>query len=143
MSYTPFQSTVAPYMYRILTPILVYLLPLNHLMGFTLINLTGLFITAVLFYYYLKKLNFNNIFRYFGVLFFLSAPTVIYSMYDIALVDILSFLFFLLAFYAILSKNDILYLFTLVLGVLNKETISFTLPLYFICKKESDGLLMQ
>ncbi len=65
-------------------------------MGFTLINLTGLFLTAVLFYYYLKKLNFNNIYRFLGVLFFLLAPTVIYSMYDIALVDYsIFFIFFI------------------------------------------------
>lgn len=140
MSYAPFQSSVAPYMYRLLTPVLVYLLPFNHMMGFTLINLTGLFGTAILFYYYLKKLNFNKMHCFFGVIFFISAPTVIYSMYDIALVDILSFLFFLLAFYAILCKNDKLYLFALILGVLNKETILFTLPLYFLCKNESKGL---
>ncbi len=46
-----------------------------------------------------------------------------------------------MAFYAILCKNDKLYLFLIILGVLNKETILFTLPLYFICKKESDGLV--
>ena len=141
MSYNPFQSTIAPFMYRIFTPFLVYLLPFNHLVGFTLVNLTALFLTAVLFYYYLKKLDFNNIYSSLGVLFFLLAPTVIYSMYDIALVDYLSFLFFLLAFYAILCKNDKLYFISLILGVLNKETILFTIPLFFLYKIEIKGLI--
>lgn len=96
MSYAPFQSTYAPYMYRVLTPFLVYLLPFDHLLGFKLINLTALFLTASLFYYYLKKLNFNSIHSIVGVLFFLLTPTGIYPMYDMALVDFLSLCKFLL-----------------------------------------------
>jgi len=141
MSFDPFQSSIAPYMYRLLTPLIIFLLPLNHLLGFIFVNMTALFLTTVLFYYYLKKLDFNNIHAFLGVLFFLLAPTVIYTMYDIALVDFTSFLFFLLAFYAILCKNDKLYLVSLVLGVLNKETILLTLPLYLLIKLENEKLI--
>lgn len=141
MSYMPFQSTLAPYMYRILTPFLVYISPFNHMIGFLLINLTSLFLTAVLFYYYLKKLNFSQIRSFIGVLLFLLSPTVIFSMYDIVLVDFLSFFFFLLAFYAILCKNDKIYLIALVLGILNKETVLFTIPLYFLFKLDDNDLL--
>lgn len=141
MSYDPFQGTLAPYMYRIFTPFLVNLLPLNHFTGFMLINLTGFFLTALVLYYYLKKLNFKPIYGMVGVLFFLLSPTVIYSMYDIALVDSLSFFFFLLAFYAIWCKNDKIYFISLVLGILNKETILFTVPLYFLCKLDDEKLI--
>ena len=30
MSFDPFQSSIAPYMYRLLTPLIIFLLPLNH-----------------------------------------------------------------------------------------------------------------
>jgi len=140
MSYAPFQSTIAPYMYRILTPFLVYILPFNHIISFTWINLTALFLTAVLLYYYLKKLKFNQFHSFTGVLIFLLSPTIIYSMYYISLIDFLSFLFFLLAFYAILCKNDKIYLVALILGILNKETILFTIPLYFLFKLDDNKL---
>jgi len=38
MSLSPFKSTLAPYTYRILTPLIVFLLPLKKLAGFFLIN---------------------------------------------------------------------------------------------------------
>jgi len=62
------------------------MLPFNHVVGFRVINLTSLFLTAVLFYYYLKKLNFSQIHSFIGVSLFLLSPTVIFSMYDVVLV---------------------------------------------------------
>ena len=141
MSYMSFQNVTAPYIYRILTPFLVHIFPCDHVTGFILINLTSLFLTAVLFYYYLKKLNFSQIHSFIGVLLFLLSSTVIFSMYDIVLVDFLSFLFFLLAFYAILCENDNVYLIVLIFGVLNKETILLTLPLYFLFKLSDNRLV--
>lgn len=141
MSYTPFESTNAPYMYRILTPLMVFILPLKHIFSFTLINLTAITSTSILFYYYLKKLNFKPLYSFIGVLFFILGPNILYSMYNIALVDPLSFLFFLMAFYAILCKNDKLYFIAIILGILNKETILFTIPLYFIYKLETERLI--
>lgn len=142
MSYNTFESTSAPYMYRILTPFLVYILPFKHIISFILINLTAIISTSILFYYYLKKLNFKPFYSLIGVLFFILGPNILYSMYNIALVDPLSFLFFLLAFYAILSKNDKMYMFALIIGVLNKETILFTVPLYFLYKLETERLII-
>lgn len=140
MSYQPFTFISSPYSYRILTPLLVYLLPFEHLMGFIVVNLSATISTLVLLFYYLKKLDFTKNYRVLGVLFFFLAPSVLYLLVNITLVDSLSYFFFLLAFYAILIKSDKLYLITLLLGILNKETILFTLPLFFICKLDS-GIL--
>lgn len=141
ISYNPFLSTSAPYMYRILTPILVFILPFKHTFSFILINLSALILTSILFYYYLRKLNFTQVYSFIGFLFFIFSLNVLYSMYNIALIDPISFLLFLLALYAILHGNDKLYLFTLVFGILNKETILFTLPIYFLCKLENESVI--
>jgi len=140
MSLSPFKSTLAPYTYRILTPLIVFLLPLKKLAGFFLINTSSLFLAAIVFYYYLKRLKFNSLISFLGVLIFLSAPTVIYSLYDIALVDNLSFLFIALAFYFILSERDGLFFIVMLIGILNKETILFTIPLFFLYKLEQANL---
>ena len=140
ISLAPFKGTVAPYSYRILTPLLVYILPFKHIFSFKLINLTAIGLTGILFYYYLKELKFNENISLIGTTLLLITPTILYAMYDIALVDFLSFLFFLGAFYAILIKNDYLYFLMAVLGVFNKETIILTLPFYFFYQYGENGL---
>ncbi|KAF5057528.1 hypothetical protein DSECCO2_355810 [anaerobic digester metagenome] len=139
MSLNPFQRVNAPYTYRVLTPLLVYVLPLSHWTGFTIINSSGIIATGVLMYYYLKKLKFSPLISFLGLILFLFAPATIYLFYNIALVDSLSFLLFLLAFYAILIENDIIYVITLILGILNKETILLTLPVYFFYTLKNQG----
>lgn len=140
MSLNPFIAVAAPYTYRILTPLIVYFLPLENIFGFFIINISSLLFSGVIFYYYLKKLNFNSCHSFLGVLFFLAAPTVIYSLYDIALVDNLSFLFIALGFYFIVTEKDFLYLIILLIGILNKETILYTIPFFFIYKLEYQNL---
>lgn len=141
MSFNPFKSTIAPYTYRIFTPVLVFSLPFEHLLNFIIINVSALIATSILFFYYLKRLNFKTVYCFIGVLIFILSPNVLYCMYNIALVDALAFLFYLAAFYAILSKNDKLYLLILFIGVLNKETILFTIPFFFLCKLENKRLI--
>lgn len=140
MSYTPFESTNAPYMYRILTPLLVFILPLKHIISFTLINLTAITSTSVLFYYYLKNLISNHYIAlqesyssYQALIFY--TPCIIQHQW------IHCPFIFLLAFYAILCKNDKLYFIAIILGILNKETILFTVPLYFLYKLETERLI--
>ncbi|MGC9516569.1 MAG: hypothetical protein ACP5C3_02595 [Methanomicrobiales archaeon] len=140
MAMNPFKATIAPYTYRILTPLIVSLIPLERLEGFFLVNVSSIIIAATIFYYYLKKLNFNSYLSYLGVMLFISAPTVIYSLYDIALVDNLSFLFITLAFYFILIRKDWLFFIVLLIGVVNKETILFTIPVYFLYNIEINNL---
>lgn len=137
MSYQPLVFISSPYSYRLLTPLLVYSLPFEHYIGFIVINLSATISTMVLFFYYLKKLNFNITSRVIGILFFFLAPSVLYLIVNITLVDALSYFFLLFAFYALLIKNDKLYLLILIFGVLNKETILFTIPLFFLLKLDS------
>ncbi|TFF99622.1 MAG: hypothetical protein EU540_06455, partial [Promethearchaeota archaeon] len=46
------------FMYRILTPLLVAILPVETLLGFIIVNLTGFYATSLLFYYFLRKIGF-------------------------------------------------------------------------------------
>jgi hypothetical protein len=133
MSYSPFSAVVSsPFVYRVLTPFLVYLIPIDHLIGFKLVNYSAIFFTSILFYYYLRKLNFSRLISTAGILFLLFSPITIYNIYNYCLTDSLSFLFFLLAFYGILTKNRKLYFIALTIGILNRETILFAVPLFFI-----------
>lgn len=141
MSYSPFSPAASsPFVYRVLTPFLVYLIPINHLIGFKLVNYSALFFTSMLFYYYLRKLNFSRLISTAGILFLLFSPITIYNIYNYCLTDSLSFLFFLLAFYGILTKNKKLYFIAITIGILNRETILFAVPLFFIYSLRETGL---
>lgn len=140
MSFSPFTGTTAPYTYRILTPFLVSLLPLNHIQGFVLINLTANGLTAIVFYYYLKKLEFSRLVSLVGMILLLLTPSILYTLFDIALVDSISFLVLIGSFYAILIKNDYIYFFMVILGIFNKEVVLLSLPVYLYCKFNEGGL---
>jgi len=134
-----FEPVDAPWTYRILTPFLVYLLPFDTLIGFIIVNLSSLFATSILFFYYLKKLEFSFGICLVGVLFFLLNPITIFLIYAICFADLLLFFFFLLAFYALLCKNDLLFMISVTVGVTNKEIILITLILFFLYKFEEEN----
>ena len=131
-----FSEAEAPYLYRILTPLLVFLLPVDPIIGFIIINISGLYATSIIFFYFLKKLGFNFKSSLTGVMFFLLNPITIFLIQAIYYVDILLLFFFLLAFYALLCKNDVLFMFSVSIGVLNKEAILIILILFFLHKKK-------
>jgi hypothetical protein len=141
MSYDVFEKVGGNQQGRILVPFLVYLLPIDHYAGFGVVNLISLFLLGILFYYYIKKLNFGRIEAFAGVLLLLLSPTMIYTIRNICLVDIPSFLFILIAFYAMLIRNEKLYLIILIIGVLNKETILLTLPVYFFYRLSNSNAI--
>jgi hypothetical protein len=129
-----FEPVASPWTYRILTPLLVYLLPFETLVGFIIVNLSSFYATTILFYFYLRKLGFNFKISLIGVLLFILNPITIFLIYAICFVDLLLIFLFLLAFYAILCKNDVLFIISVTLGVANKEIILITLILFFFYK---------
>ena len=136
-----FEPVASPWTYRILTPLLVYLLPFETLTGFIIVNLSSLYATSILFYFYIRKLGLNFKIGLIGILLFLLSPITIFLIYAICFIDLLLFFFFLLAFYAILCKNDFLFIISVSLGVANKEVILFTLILFFFYKLQDKKLI--
>ncbi len=131
----------APWKYRILTPLLVYLLPFNVITGFIIVNLTSLYLTSVLMFYYLRKFDFNFKISIVGMLLFILNPITLGLLIAICVVDLLSFFFILLSFYALFDKKEKLFLFTVSVGVANREVILIMLIFYFILKNTELDLL--
>jgi len=133
-SYNPFDNTVSqiPYSYRILTPFLVYILPIDHFLGFILINLLGFVLTGILFYYYLKLIEFEPQICLIGVLILLLSPIMVYTLYNIYLVDCLEYFLLLMSFYAILKKDNKIFIIFTTLGIINKDAALLAIPLYFL-----------
>jgi len=130
---------IGHFKYRILTPLLVAILPVETLIGFIIINLTGFYATSLLFYYFLRKIGFSFPISLSGVILFIISPTNIFLLQNICFVDFLTFFFFLLALYALLDSNKKLFLISVTIGTANKETVLITLVLFFYLElKEKD-----
>ncbi|MHA1230972.1 MAG: hypothetical protein ACTSPQ_10030 [Candidatus Helarchaeota archaeon] len=141
MSESPFDPSVsAPFCFRILTPLLAYLIPLDSFTSFYLINTIFFIATAVLFYYFLKNLGFNSLFSLIGeVIFTIGSVSNLYLIHNYIMVDQLNQFIFLLACYIICSKNrlnnnkwNMILMGLLIIGILNKETILLLAPIYIV-----------
>ncbi|MBD3228917.1 MAG: hypothetical protein GF329_12080 [Candidatus Lokiarchaeota archaeon] len=142
MTIEPFNSIVdAPFCYRILTPLIVYLMPFDPIIGYWSLTVICTMLTSLLLYYYLKALEIKTYFAILGsILFLISVPNFYLFFYTI-FVDPLQYLLFLLGCFLLLKinsseikgKKEILSIVLILsIGMLNKETIVFLIPLYLI-----------
>lgn len=132
MARHPFTFHIAPFCWRILVPLIAFILPFELQTNFMLITFFSIWFTAIVIYYLLKQLKFDYKLSFLGVIIYFSLGWVIkYVLFDFWLVDALSFLFIVLIIYSIVIKNDFLFILFSMLGILTKETILFAIPLYY------------
>lgn len=126
------QTINAPYCYRILMPILCWLMPFDLTLNFQILTMLCLFFTGLILYIILKEF-YSKILSLAGLtLFYSSYWTARFLIYDFWLTDSMAFLFILLCFFAIVKSNVMLYGVSLFLGVLSKEVVLFTIPVLLI-----------
>ena len=126
------QTIIAPYCYRILMPILGWLMPFDLTINFQILTMLCLFFTGLILYIILKEF-YSKILSLAGLtLFYSSHWTARFLIYDFWLTDSMAFLFILLCFFAIVKSNIMLYGVSLFLGVLSKEVVLFTIPVLLI-----------
>ncbi|KKN02381.1 hypothetical protein LCGC14_1118260 [marine sediment metagenome] len=112
----------APFKYRILTPMLVMVLPFDTILGFYLINLLFIFIASIVFYFYLQTFDFSKELSLIGVILFVVSHSIFYNSF-LPMVDALNYLFFALIFYLLRIKKEQFIPIVLMIGVLNHESI--------------------
>ncbi|MFW9988343.1 MAG: hypothetical protein ACFFC3_06790 [Candidatus Odinarchaeota archaeon] len=121
-----------PFCYRILTPILAWLLPFELSINFQIVTYISLFLTGI-FLYHILKLRFDRILAITGItLFYCFQYVTPYLFYNFWLPDALSYLFIVLCFFAIEKSNIRLFSSFLCIGVLVKETVLFTIITFLI-----------
>jgi len=128
-----FKQTInAPYCYRILMPILCWLMPFDLTLNFQILTMLCLFFTGLILYIILKEF-YSKILSLAGLtLFYSSHWTARFLIFDFWLTDSMAFFFILLCFFAIVKSNIMLYCVSLFLGVLSKEIVLFTIPVLLI-----------
>lgn len=127
-----FKSAILnPFCYRVLVPFLVYILPFDIDMSFIVLSFVSLYLTGIVLYYTLR-IKFNRILSTYGLLAFITLDIIDISFDHYYLVDSVAYFFIILCFYAILKENKRLYLISLIFGVLTKETVLITIPVFLL-----------
>ncbi|MFW9865982.1 MAG: hypothetical protein ACFFEN_07775 [Candidatus Thorarchaeota archaeon] len=136
---------IEPFCYRPLVPFIAGNMRFDLETNYLLINFFAVYFTGIILYFTLR-LEFNRGISSFGLLVFcylnylptagieLFPEYAFYNalFYEIYNVDSMTLFFLMLGFYCILSSKKRLYCISLVLGVLTKEIVLITIPVYLI-----------
>jgi len=150
-------EVIAPFCYRPLVPLIAWVIPLNMELSFATINFIALYLTGIVLYFTLR-LFFDKKISIIGLFFFCllnhmlpGIPTFknhyfFYVYFHLNyMVDPLAYFFMMCCFYSILKLNNKNYCIFLILGVLTKEVILFTIPVYiaYLFMKQDDNLKLK
>jgi hypothetical protein len=129
-----------PYAFRVLTPLLVQLMPLETVSAFTVVTLAGLWLCALFLYAFLRALGLGPWATGAGVVLFLGSGATTRALTTPLYVDTLTYLTELAAFYFLLVRREAFFGATLVLGTLNRETTLFLAPVYLLQLRDAGRL---
>ncbi len=132
----PLSVISPPHGLRLLTPRLAYLMPFSLAHAYYGITLAAIIGTICLAYINLRIVGCNKLTSIAILSALLSNPGFHDSLYYYIHVDPLSFFFIELSILSILSNNDRLFAFSLLVGVLNRETSLFLIPVYHFAKHQ-------
>jgi hypothetical protein len=128
-------------LYRLLTPIVVHVISAVSGFGlefsFKLITWVTSILTALVIYCICRKLRISHLMSMLAASMYTFSFLNIFNLWYLYDLDALGGLLMALGTYALLCRNDIGFSASLLLGVLNKETQLFLIPLYYALQPES------
>jgi len=131
-SNNPFDFHVAPFCWRVATPMLVKALPMDVERGFLAVSYLALWLTGVAVFYLVRRFGFGKWPALAGMFLYFSIGWVVKAnLYNIFKPDPLAFLISTLAIYCIVARKNLLYALLLAVGVLAKESVLFVAVLYY------------
>ncbi len=130
----PLSVIAPPHGLRILTPRIVYFLPLNIRHGFLAVTILSMAGTVTLAYLLLRLIGCGIALSLALTAGFIMHNGFRQSLFHYAFVDALSFFLIELGILAIYLRKEKLFSSSLLFGVLNRETSIFLLPVYHFCR---------
>jgi hypothetical protein len=128
----PFGFGVAPFCWRIGTPLLAYLLPFKVETNFAIITFVSLWLTGIAVYFIARRLSFSYWAALSGALLYYTQGWFVRAdLFNIWKPDPAAVSISLYAVLCILRRNDWAYALLLAVGVLFKESVLFVAPLYY------------
>ena len=121
-----------PYTFRVLTPLLAWAWPAGPLAGFTAVTLLSLVLAGLTLYAYQRVLGLRRGSALAGATLFAVSGGAVRLLTTPVYVDPTTYLTEAAAFLFLALGRFRLFLATVVLGVLNRETALLLVPLYFV-----------
>jgi hypothetical protein len=119
-----------PYTFRLLTPWLVSLIPLETAAAFTAVTVVSLIVTAVLLYALMARLGYTRLASQGALTVFLCSSAVVRMLTTPTYVDSLTYALTLAALLALMARRDLVFSSLVAVGALNRETALLLLPSY-------------
>ncbi len=131
----PYLGENAPGGYRLLTPTLVHYLPFSLPTGFAVIHLPALFLAGWFLVLISREMGVRGLLPIIAPIPFLLSSGVHWQLRDGFLcIDAMSWLLLAAVVYAFLRGRDDWVCCLSVLGVLNRESALFFLPIWYVCR---------
>jgi hypothetical protein len=128
----PFDFHIAPYCWRVVTPLLAKVLPFSLEWNFFFISFLSILMTGVVVYYMARALKFSRELAFVGMLLFFALGYSTKTMLsDFWLTEPLSTFVMSLAILCILTRKDVVFVLLLFLGEGVRETVISVAPLYY------------
>lgn len=128
----PFDFHIAPFCWRIATPLFARMLPFSTETNFLVISFISVWMTGVLIYALARKFSFSRFYAFIAVLMYYSLRWAArFDLQDFWLPDALASCLILLSMYSIVAQKELLLMLTLFFGVAVKESVLFVAPLYY------------
>lgn len=130
--HNPLDFHIAPFCYRIVTPLLAKLLPFSLETNFFLIAFVSTWLSALLVFAICRHYKLSYSYAFIGMLLFLSATLSSKIMIsDFWLSDPLALLLITLAFYLAILRKPLAFALVLAIGVATRETVLLVAVLYY------------
>ena len=121
-----------PYTFRLLTPWLVSLIPMDTAAAFTAVTLASLLVTAVLLYVFMARLGYQPLASLGALTVFLCSSVVVRMLTTPTYVDSLTYALTVSSFLALMARKYVLFSILVGVGAINRETALLLLPSYLV-----------
>jgi hypothetical protein len=121
-----------PYTFRLLTPWLASLIPMDTAAAFTAVTLASLLVTAVLLYVFMARLGYQSLASLGALTVFLCSSVVVRMLTTPTYVDSLTYALTISSFLALMSRKYVLFSILVGIGAINRETALLLLPSYLV-----------
>ena len=132
MAEQPFELRIAPFSWRVLGPLLSWVLPFPTTTSARVVGFVALWATAVAVFVLLRRLGFDDLAAGAGMLLLLTVGWATgYLLYNFWLPDGLALLCVVVLAIAAVDRRPLLFAAVLVVGVLAKEQVLLAAPLWW------------
>ena len=137
-----YQHIYLPFKYRILVPFLASCLPLSPSLALKIISVISLAICYLFTLLSCRKLGYDNFQSMIGLFVSYATTSHLLNYQNLYMTDAFQLMIIALIFFSLVSNNFWLFLFSIILGILARETTIILAPAWLLIRENRKGLMI-